>query len=177
MIFTEIKLAGGFIIDIEPISDERGFFARTFCKKEFQQRVLVSEFDQCSVSYNKTKGTLRGMHYQAAPHAETKIVSCIKGAFYDVVLDLRRESNTFKQWVGVELTSGNRRSLYIPEGCAHGFLTLQDNSEVYYQISEFHHPESARGVRWDDPAFGIEWPVKVANVSSRDQSYPFWRVF
>ncbi|MCX6984406.1 MAG: dTDP-4-dehydrorhamnose 3,5-epimerase, partial [Lentisphaerae bacterium] len=158
--------------DIEPISDERGFFARTFCKKEFQQRCLVSEFVQCSVSYNKTKGTLRGMHYQAAPHEETKIVSCTKGAIYDVVLDLRPESNTFKQWVAVELTATNYRSLYIPEGCAHGFITLVDDTEVYYQISEFYYPELSKGVRWDDLAFKIEWPGEADHISPRDLAFP-----
>ena len=174
MIFTETKLAGVFLIDIEPIADERGFFARTFCKKEFQQRGLVSEFVQCSVSYNKTNGTLRGMHYQAAPHEETKIVSCTKGAIYDVVLDLRRESNTFKQWAAEELIAANHRALYIPEGCAHGFLTLEDNSEVYYQISEDYYPALSEGVRWDDPAFGIEWPGEVNNISPRDLSFPLY---
>lgn len=173
MIFVETKLKGLFIIDIEPILDERGFFARTFCKKEFEQRGLVAEFVQCSVSYNKTKGTLRGMHYQDSPHAETKIVSCIKGAIYDVALDLRRTSATCGQWVAFELTAENYRSLYIPAGCAHGFVTLQDNSDVYYQISEFYYPALSRGVRWDDPAFGIEWPPGVNNISEKDRALPF----
>lgn len=174
MTLTETNLAGVFIIDIEPITDERGFFARTFCKREFEEKGLVSEFVQCSVSYNKTKGTLRGMHYQVAPHKETKIVSCMRGAIYDVVLDLRRESNTFKQWLAVELTGVNHRSLYIPEGIAHGFLTLQDNTEVYYQISEFYYPALSKGVRWNDLAFGIEWPSEADNISPRDLTFPLY---
>jgi len=176
MIFTETKLNGVFIIDIEPISDERGFFARTFCKKEFLQRGLDSEFVQCSISYNKKRGTLRGMHYQISPYDETKIVSCIKGSIYDVVLDLRPSSDTFRQWVAVDLNDRNHRFLYIPKGCAHGFQTMEDDTEVYYQISEFYHPESARGLRWDDPAFGIEWPIQVANVSARDLTFPLYEL-
>jgi dTDP-4-dehydrorhamnose 3,5-epimerase len=176
MIFTETKLTGVFIIDIEPVPDDRGFFARTFCRKEFEQRGLVYEFVQCSVSHNKNKGTLRGMHYQSAPHAETKIISCIKGAIYDVALDLRHESDTYRQWVAVELTGENYRSLYIPAGCAHGFLTLQDRSEIYYQISEFYYPELSKGVKWDDPSFGIEWPSEVTNISEKDSALPVWRL-
>lgn len=174
MIFTETKLEGVFITDIEPISDERGFFGRTFCTREFEEKGLVTEFVQCSVSYNKTKGTLRGMHFQAAPHEETKIVSCTKGAIYDVVLDLRPASNTFKQWVAVELSAATHRSLYIPKGVAHGFLTLQDNTEVYYQISEFYYPALSKGVRWDDPAFGMEWPSEADNISPRDLTFPLY---
>jgi len=174
MIFTETKLKGLFIIDVEAISDERGFFARTFCQKEFAQRGLISEFVQCSISHNKAKGTLRGMHYQARPHEEVKIVSCIRGAIFDVSIDLRPDSYSYKQWVGVELTAENNRSLYIPEGCAHGFLTLRDDAEVYYQISTFFHPNSAKGLKWDDPAFGIEWLETPIVVSEKDDSFePF----
>jgi len=162
-------------MDIEPIADDRGFFARTFCKREFEARGLETNFVQCSISYNKKRGTLRGMHYQFSPYEETKIVSCIKGSIYDVVLDLRLGSDTFREWVAVELNDRNHSFLYIPKGCAHGFQTMEDDTEVYYQISEFYHPESARGVRWNDSAFGIEWPIQVANVSARDQSYTYKR--
>lgn len=172
MIFSEHDICGLFLIDIEPIHDERGSFARTFCKQEFGARGLETNFVQCSLSYNKKKGTLRGMHYQAAPHEEVKIVSCIKGAIYDVVIDLRPGSETFMRWVAVELTEQNRKSLYIPKGCAHGFQTLEDDSVVSYQISEFYHPESARGIRWDDPAFGICWPFAPAIISAKDATWP-----
>ncbi len=171
MIFTETKLSGAFVIDPERFEDDRGFFARTWCVREFKTHGLNSRLVQCSVSNNKQKATLRGMHYQAAPHAETKLVRCTKGAIYDVIIDLREDSSTFRQWVAVELTAENRRMLYIPEGFAHGFQTLSDDTEVFYQISEFYHPESARGVRWDDPAFGIEWPLEATIMSEKDSSY------
>ena len=171
MIFTETKLKGAFIIEPELIEDERGFFARTWCRKEFEAHGISPRLVQCNISFNKTKGTLRGMHYQIAPHEEAKIVRCTKGAIYDCIIDLRTDSPTFKQWVAVELTSDNRRMLYVPEGVAHGFQTLEDNTEVFYQMSEFHHPESARGVRWNDAAFGIIWPEGEPIVSQRDQRY------
>ena len=174
MIFTETKLPGVFIIDIEPISDERGFFARTFCAKEFAAMGLETNFVQHSISYNKIRGALRGMHYQAAPHEEVKIVSCVKGAIYDVVIDLRPASTTFMQWVAVELTEQNHRRLYIPKGCAHGFQTLEDDTHVSYKISEFYHPECARGVRWDDPTFRIQWPFQPSVVSVKDTRYPLY---
>jgi dTDP-4-dehydrorhamnose 3,5-epimerase len=172
MEFLETKLAGVFEIRIEPMSDERGFFARTWCEKEFQSHGLNSSIAQCSASFNNRKGTLRGMHYQAPPFAEMKVVRCGKGAIFDVVVDLRFESSTFKDWIGVELTAENHKMLYVPEGCAHGFLTLEDETEVVYQISEFYHAESARGVRWDDPAFRIEWPMPPEVMSERDRTYP-----
>jgi dTDP-4-dehydrorhamnose 3,5-epimerase len=172
MQFLETKLAGVFEIRIEPMSDERGFFARTWCEKEFQSHGLNSSIAQCSASFNNRKGTLRGMHYQAPPFAEMKVVRCGKGAIFDVVVDLRSESSTFKDWIGVELTAENHKMLYVPEGCAHGFLTLEDETEVFYQISEFYHAESARGVRWDDPAFRIEWPTPPEVMSERDRTYP-----
>ena len=172
MIFTETKLRGAFVIDPERLEDDRGFFARTWCVREFETHGLNPRLVQCSVSYNTRKGTLRGMHYQAAPHAETKLVRCTQGAIHDVVIDLREDSSTFRQWVAVELTAENRRMLYIPEGFAHGFQTLADDTEVFYQISEFYHPESARGVRWNDPAFGITWLLEVEMVSEKDQQYP-----
>jgi dTDP-4-dehydrorhamnose 3,5-epimerase len=158
MIFVETKLKGAFILEPERVADERGFFARTFCQKEFQAKGLQTDFVQCSVSFNAKKGTLRGMHFQAEPFAETKIVRCTMGAAYDVIVDLRPDSETFKQWIAVEITAENGRSIYIPEGFAHGFQTLIDRTELFYQISEFYHGDSVRGVRWNDPAFSIEWP-------------------
>jgi len=171
MIFTETDIPGCLIIDIEPAFDERGFFARTFCKKEFAAHGLETEFVQCSISYNKKKGTLRGMHYQVAPHEEVKIVSCLRGAIYDVAIDLRPDSHAFMRWVAVELTEQNHRSLYIPKGCAHGFQTLGNDSTVSYRISQFYHPESARGMRWDDPVFGFEWPLSPEVISKKDMDY------
>jgi dTDP-4-dehydrorhamnose 3,5-epimerase len=172
MIFVDTDLAGVFEIQIEPKGDERGFFARTWCEDEFTEKSLDPHLVQCSLSYNAKKGTLRGMHFQAAPHAETKLVRCSKGAIYDVVLDLRRDSKTYCRWIGVTLTADKRNALYIPKGCAHGFLTLADDSEVFYQMSDFFHADSARGVRWNDPAFGIVWPGKVEMISARDANYP-----
>ncbi len=172
MIFKETKLKGAYIIEIEPIEDERGFFARSFCEEEFKKHGLNPHIAQCNISYNEKKGTLRGMHYQVAPYEEAKLVRCTMGAIYDVIIDLRPDSSTFKQWIAVELTQENRRLLYVPEGFAHGFQTLEDRTEVLYQISEFHHPEWARGVRWNDPTFGIFWPVNVEIISVGDQQYP-----
>jgi dTDP-4-dehydrorhamnose 3,5-epimerase len=171
MIFTETRLQGAFIIDLEPIEDDRGFFARAWCQREFEAHGLKARWVQGNISFNKKKGTLRGMHYQAKPHEEVKLVHCPRGVLYDVILDLRPESATFKQWLGVELTAENRRMLYIPEGFAHGFQTLEDDTEAFYQMSEFYHPESARGVRWNDPAFGIVWEKEEKIVSTRDQEY------
>jgi len=154
------------------MEDGRGFFARTFCQHEFEAHGLNPRVVQCSTSFNKKKGTLRGMHYQVEPYAEVKVVRCTAGAVYDVAVDLRRDSPTFKQWVAVELTADNRRMFYIPAGFAHGFQTLVDNAEVYYQISEVYSPEAAKGIRWNDPALGILWP-EVGNriLSERDMSY------
>ena len=171
MIFKETKLKGAYVIEINPIEDERGFFARSFCAKEFKEHGLNQNIAQCNISYNEKKGTLRGVHYQAAPHEEAKLVRCTMGAIYDVIIDLRPDSSTFKKWIGVELTKENRRMLYVPEGFAHGFQTLEDHTEVLYQMSEFHHPEWARGVRWNDPTFGIFWPVNVEIISIGDQQY------
>ena len=171
MIFKETKLKGAYIIELKPLEDERGFFARSFCQKEFAEHGLNFSIVQCNLSYNKKKGTLRGMHYQIAPHEEAKLVSCIRGAIYDVIIDLRADSSTYRQWFAVELTAGNYRMLYIPADFANGFQTLEDNTVVFYQISEFYHPEYARGVRWDDPAFGIDWPIKRSVVSSKDKSH------
>jgi dTDP-4-dehydrorhamnose 3,5-epimerase len=172
VIFTETELKGAFIIEPERLEDERGFFARTFCAMEFEAHGLNPRLVQCSISFNTKRGTLRGMHYQVPPHAEAKLVRCTMGAIYDVIIDLRRESSTFKQWLATELTAETRRMLYVPNGFAHGFQTLEDNTEVYYQMSEFYHPEYARGIRWDDPVFGIEWPLVAPILSEKDQGYP-----
>lgn len=172
MLFHQANLPDVYEIQIEPHLDERGFFARTWCKKEFEANGLNSALVQCSISFNKKKGTLRGIHYQAEPYAEAKLVQCTRGAIYDVVVDLRRSSPAFKNWVAVVLTDENRKALYIPEGCAHGFLTLEHDTEVLYQMSEFYHAESARGVRWNDPAFGVTWPGNVEVISERDRNYP-----
>lgn len=171
MDFLATKLPGVLVIEAEKLEDERGFFARTFCREEFETHGLDTRVSQCSISFNRKKATLRGIHYQVAPHAESKLVRCTAGAIYDVAVDLRPDSPTFKQWEGVELSAQNRRALYIPAGCAHGFQTLTDDTEVYYQISEFYHPESARGVRWDDPAFEINWPFPPVMLSERDARY------
>jgi len=172
MIFRETRLAGAFEIDVEPKSDERGLFARTWCQKEFADRGLEANVVQCSLSFSPRKATLRGMHYQAVPHSETKVVRCTRGSIYDVVLDLRPESPTFKDWVAIVLSAENRKTMYVPEGCAHGFLTLEDETEVFYQMSEFHDMEFARGVRFDDPAFQIDWPKRIEVISERDGNYP-----
>ncbi len=172
MIFTETKLAGAFVIEPERRADERGFFARTFCKQEFEVHGLNPKVLQCNVSFNKRKGTLRGMHYQAAPFAEAKLVRCTSGSIYDVIIDLRPASATFKQYFAVELSAENRRMLYIPENFAHGFQTLQDDTEVFYQMAQGYSAEHARGVRWNDPAFGIEWPKDERIIIQRDQIYP-----
>jgi dTDP-4-dehydrorhamnose 3,5-epimerase len=172
LIFSETKLKGAFIIEPERIEDGRGFFARTWCAREFEARGINSRLAQCNVSFNKKRGTLRGMHYQAAPLEEAKLVRCTMGAIFDVMIDLRRDSPTFKQWVAAELTAENRRMLYIPEGFAHGFQTLEDDTELFYQMSEFYEPELSAGVRWDDPAFKIQWPVEERILSLKDQQYP-----
>ena len=172
MIFKETKLKGAFVIEPERIEDERGFFARTFCRNEFEAHGLNPHLVQCSLSFNKKKGTLRGMHYQTAPHEETKLVRCTRGSIYDVMLDLRPTSPTFKQWVSAELTGENQRILYVPEGVAHGFQTLEPDTEVFYQIGEFYHSESAQGVRWDDPTLAIRWPIAQPIMSERDRTLP-----
>jgi dTDP-4-dehydrorhamnose 3,5-epimerase len=172
MIFRSTRISGAFEIDIERNTDERGFFARSWCQKEFEKHGLNARLVQCSISFNKRKGTLRGMHYQVDPHAEAKVVRCGQGSIYDIVLDLRPQSTTFKQWASVVLTAEKHNMIYVPEGCAHGFLTLDDNSEVFYQMSEFYHPELSRGVRWNDPAFEITLPASVEVISERDRTYP-----
>lgn len=174
MLFHETKLPGVFEIHLEPHSDDRGFFARSWCRKEFEAHGLNPRLVQCNISFNLRKGTLRGMHFQAPPHAEAKLVRCTRGAIYDVVLDVRSSSPAYGNWFAVVLTSSNRKMVYIPEGCAHGFLTLEDESEVFYQMSEFYNAKSARGLRWNDPVFKIAWPEKVEVISQRDAEYaPF----
>ena len=176
MIFTPTPLAGALIITPEKIVDERGFFARIFCRREFEARGLNPNLVQCNISFNKKKGTLRGMHYQLAPHAEVKLVRCTAGAIYDVIIDLRSESITYKQWYAAELTAENHKMLYVPEGFAHGYETLTDNTEVTYQVSEFYSPESERGIRWNDQAFSIVWPVPVSEISDKDAAHQDWEI-
>jgi dTDP-4-dehydrorhamnose 3,5-epimerase len=171
MIFTETKLQGAYQIDLELREDDRGFFARSFCQNEFAARDLQTVIAQSNVSFNRKKGTLRGMHFQTAPKAEAKLVRCSRGAIYDVIIDLRPESATYCSWDAIDLTADNNRMLYIPEGFAHGFQTLVDNTEVFYQMFEFYSPEHAGGVRWDDPAFGITWPIADPIISEKDLSY------
>jgi dTDP-4-dehydrorhamnose 3,5-epimerase len=172
MIFTDTGLPGAWLIDPEKLEDERGFFARTFCREEFSAHGLNPKISQCSLSYNRSQGTLRGMHYQAPPHEEEKLVTCVRGAAYDVIIDLRADSPTFCRWFGVELEADSYRMLYVPRGFVHGFQTLKDHTSIFYQISEFYHPECARGIRWDDPAFGITWPSPPAVISDKDRSIP-----
>jgi dTDP-4-dehydrorhamnose 3,5-epimerase len=173
MIFTETKLKSAYLIELETFEDERGFFARSWSEREFEAEGLDARLAECNISFNKREGTLRGMHYQDAPHGQTKLVRCTRGAIYDVIVDLRPDSETFKQWVGFELTADNKRMLYVPEKFAHGFQTLADDSEVFYQMSTPFAPESARGVRFDDPAFKIEWPhTDERIIIARDREYP-----
>jgi dTDP-4-dehydrorhamnose 3,5-epimerase len=172
MIFEETPLRGAFVIEVERLEDERGYFARTWCQREFEAHGLRPVWVQCNTSYNVRRGTLRGMHLQAAPHAEAKLVRCTRGSLYDVIIDLRPESPTFKQWFSVELSARNLRMVYVPEGFAHGFLTLEDDTQVFYQMSEFYAAHCADGVRWNDPAFGIRWPAEAEVISPRDSQYP-----
>ncbi len=173
MRFIETPLGGAFIINIQPLEDERGMFARTWCEKEFRKHGLSTEIKQCNISYNRQRGTLRGMHFQRPPHGEVKLVRCTRGAIHDVIIDLRPESPTYKQSFGIRLTEWNRTMLYIPEGFAHGFQTLEDDCEIFYQMSTYYHPEAAAGVRWNDPAFGIEWPPTDERIiSEKDANLP-----
>jgi dTDP-4-dehydrorhamnose 3,5-epimerase len=172
MKFISTKIPGVYLIEIQPINDERGFFSRTFCADEFQQHGLNHNFVQCSISFTSQQGTIRGMHYQVAPKAETKLVRCTRGSIYDVILDLRSESLTFKQWVAAELTADNHQMFYIPPGCAHGFQTLVNDTEVFYQMAGTYVADAARGVRWNDPIFGIEMPLAVSVINNRDRTYP-----
>ena len=172
MEFTETPLAGAFLVDVQIQGDERGFFARSFCRDEFAERGLCTEFVQCSLSFNDRVGTLRGLHFQRDPFGEAKLVRCTAGAIFDVIVDLRRDSPQFRLWFGVELKGDNRRAIYIPSGFAHGFVTLTPAAEVFYQMSERYRPDLAAGVRWNDPAFGIAWPVDRPVISERDAMFP-----
>lgn len=172
MKFIPTRLAGVFIIELERLADERGFFARSFCRDDFVRHGLATEFVQCNVSFNRSRGTLRGLHYQASPHAEAKLVRCTRGAIYDVVVDIRVKSNTYREWLTTELSADNYRMIYIPEGCAHGFQTLRDSAEVFYQMSVAYQPDAARGIRYNDSALGIRWPLANPTLSARDAAYP-----
>lgn len=172
MIFRQLEIAGAYLLEPERHDDARGFFARTFCRREFEELGLEPTVAQCNVSFNHRRGTVRGMHYQAPPCEEAKLVRCTRGAIHDVILDLRPDAVSFKRHVAVELDAENRASLYIPAGVAHGFQTLSDNAEIFYQMSEFYDPSSARGVRWNDPAFQISWPHEIIVISERDLEFP-----
>jgi dTDP-4-dehydrorhamnose 3,5-epimerase len=173
MIFKETKLDGAYIVEMEPIGDHRGFFARAWCTKEFQAHNLIAQFVQSNLTYSPKRGTLRGLHYQIAPHQEVKLVRCTRGATYDVIVDLRPDSPTHKQWLAVELTADNHKMIYIPAGFAHGYQILMDDTEVFYQVGQFYAPEYERGARWNDPAFGIEWPITSPLIlSDKDKSWP-----
>jgi dTDP-4-dehydrorhamnose 3,5-epimerase len=172
LIFIATPLAGAYVVDAKRIEDERGFFARSFCRRELEAHGMSAHVAQCNISFTQRRGTLRGMHYQAKPHEEAKLVRCTRGVIWDVIVDLRADSSTFAQWHGVELSATSRRALYVPEGFAHGFQTLTDDAEIFYMMSEFYHPQAARGLRWNDPKVGIEWPLPNPLMSERDRSYP-----
>jgi len=172
MRFVETRLPGAWVIDLEPRGDDRGFFARSYCEREFAAHGLATRYPQGNLSFNVRAGTLRGMHYQAVPHREAKLVRCVAGRIHDVIVDLREGSPTWRQWLGVELGADDRRALYVPPGFAHGFLTLRDATEVLYQMGEFYVAEAARGFRWDDPFFAIAWPSPPSVISDRDRTYP-----
>jgi dTDP-4-dehydrorhamnose 3,5-epimerase len=172
MNLRKTELAGAFLIEIEPHADERGSFARTFCAKEFAERGLVAEIAQCSLSSNRLAGTVRGMHFQRAPHEEVKLVRCQRGAIYDVIIDLRPGSPSYRRWQGFELSAEDHRALYVPKGFAHGFQTLTDDAEIFYQISEFYAPDAGTGVRWDDPAFRVSWPLPISTIADKDRHWP-----
>lgn len=171
MKFTETELKGAVIVEIEKLTDERGFFARSYCRKEFEAHGLSPDLVQANVSYNIKKGTLRGMHYQITPYEETKLVRCTRGAIYDVIIDLRPDSETYQKWIGIELTASNYKMLYVPENFGHGFQTLTDDTEVTYQVSQFYTPGAERGIRWNDPVFEINWPVEVTVISEKDRNW------
>ena len=172
MNFVETPLRGSYVIEVEKHEDERGFFARSWCAREFDAKGLDTTLAQSNVSFNKLKGTLRGLHYQIPPHAEVKLVRCTKGSLFDVIVDLRKDSPTFLKWVGIELTATNHRMLYIPKLFAHGFQTLEDDTEIFYQMSEFYEPAASKGLRWSDPRLGINWPDAGRTMSQKDQAYP-----
>jgi dTDP-4-dehydrorhamnose 3,5-epimerase len=170
--FTQTKLKGAYLIEIEKLSDDRGFFARSWCQKEFESHGLTSRVVQANVSYNLKKGTLRGMHYQVAPYQESKLIRCTRGAIFDVIIDLRPHAPTYKQWVGVELSADNYTMFFVPEDFAHGFQALADHTEIFYQVSQFYTPGSEKGIRFDDPAFDVQWPLEVSVISDKDRNWP-----
>ena len=172
MRFEPTALSGAWLIDLDRNVDARGAFARTFCEKEFSEHGLPVRFPQCNLSTNTLTSTLRGMHYNAAPHGESKIVRCVRGAVHDVIVDIRRASPTRLQWLGVDLTADNGRALFVPAGFAHGFVTLADETDVYYHMGDFYRPEAARGFRWDDPSIAIQWPIEPMIISAADAAYP-----
>lgn len=174
MKFIETKLKGAYVIELEKREDDRGFFARSFCMDEYAKLGLSNKVMQINNSLNKYKGTLRGMHYQISPKQEDKIVRCIKGAIYDVIIDLRPDSDTFCDWFGIELSETNRKSLFVPKGCAHGYISLADDSEILYLVTENYSPEFERGIRWNDPKFDIKWPIKPNEISEKDNAHPFF---
>jgi|SRR5437660_3017534 len=173
MIFTELGLKGAFIIEPEKLEDDRGFFARIWDQKKNEELGLNPKLVQCSISFSKKRGTLRGMHYQGTPYEEVKLVRCTRGKMYDVIIDLRNNSKTFRKWTGVELSAENHKMMYVPEGFAHGFQTLEDNTEVFYQMSQVHMPTHERGVRWDDKTLQISWPVELKIISKKDASWGY----
>jgi dTDP-4-dehydrorhamnose 3,5-epimerase len=172
VIFQETRLLGAFVVDLEPRSDERGFFARAYCEREFKDHGLPTWYPQCNLSRNRKAGTLRGMHYNAAPYGEAKLIRCATGAIYDVIVDFRAGSATYLEWIGVELTAREGRALFVPAGFAHGFVTLEDDTDVFYQMGDFYRPEAARGLRWNDPRLAIRWPREPTIVAERDATYP-----
>lgn len=175
MNFIETKLSGAFIIETNRLTDHRGYFARTFCQREFEKHGLVSKVAQANMSLSEKKGTFRGMHYQIAPYQETKLVQCTRGGIFDVIIDLRKDSPTYKQWIGVELTPANGRMLFVPRDFAHGFITLEDDTSVSYLVSEFYTPNSERGIKWDDPQFGLMLPTEITVISEKDNSHPTYQ--
>jgi len=175
MEFIETELNEAYIIELEEHVDERGFFARTFCVNEFAEEGIDFNPVQRNLSYNKFKHTLRGMHYQESPYEEAKLVSCVRGSMYDVIIDIREDSTTLDKWIGVELTASNRKMLFVPKGFAHGFLTLEDDTEVSYLMSDFYKPGVGRGIKWDDPYFNIKWPAEVSVISDKDRNWPTYK--
>jgi dTDP-4-dehydrorhamnose 3,5-epimerase len=172
MIFTTTRLAGAYLIDLEKVEDERGFFARTWCRREFEAHGLAPPPSQMNLSFTSARGTIRGLHYQAAPCAETKLICCLSGSIYDVIVDLRADSPTFREWLAVNLTAAEHRMLYVPEGFAHGFQSLEDGVQLLYLVSQFYSPDHERGVRYDDPAFAIQWPLEIRVISEKDRRWP-----
>lgn len=172
MIFNKTELNDAYVIELERLEDQRGFFARAYCADEFKEHDITLPVVQANVSFNRKEGTLRGMHHQAEPFGEAKLVRCTKGKIFDVIVDLRHDSHSYREWLGVELSEQNRRMLYVPESFAHGFITLEDDTEVTYQVSEFYTPEAEKGIRWDDPAFNIDWPIDVEVISEKDKNWP-----